>query len=131
MTTLFHEWSYGRFIEIQSNLRRRKLHKTNQGSNFLGGSFSNRDNVRSPIQFRIESQPQHLKNDFSSWTDLSIFMSIIPVLSDQSNETSWVFPALKSISHFLPQSTMSLRSDSSSEASSSCCYWSDASSQLE
>ena len=47
---------YGRFLEIHSNLRRKKLHRTNQGSNFLGGSFSNRDNVRAPIQFRRESQ---------------------------------------------------------------------------
>ena len=27
----------------------------------IGGSFSNRDNVRTPIQFRREGQPQHLK----------------------------------------------------------------------
>ena len=46
-------------MEIQSNLRRKKLHKTNQGSNFFGGSFSKRDNVRAQIQFRRESQPQH------------------------------------------------------------------------
>ena len=52
MTTVFHTWPYGRFIEIQSNLRRKKLHRPNQGSNFLGGSFSNRDNARAPIQFR-------------------------------------------------------------------------------
>ena len=38
-----------------------KLHGMNQGSNFLGGSFSNRDNTRVPIQFRRESQPQHPK----------------------------------------------------------------------
>ena len=35
--------------------------KANQGSNFLGGTFSNRDHVRTPIQFRRESQLQHLK----------------------------------------------------------------------
>ena len=64
MTTVFHAWPYGRFIEIQSNLRRKKLHSTNQGSNFLGGSFSNRDSVRAPIQIRRESQPQHLKRCF-------------------------------------------------------------------
>ena len=40
MTTVFHPWLNGRFIEIQSNLRRNKLHKTSQGSNFPGGSFS-------------------------------------------------------------------------------------------
>ena len=32
----------------------------NQGSIFLGGSFSYRDNARAPIQFRRESQHQHL-----------------------------------------------------------------------
>ena len=58
MTAVFHAWAYGRFIEIQSNLRRKKLHRMNQSSNFPGGSFSNRDNVRVPIQFRRESQPQ-------------------------------------------------------------------------
>ena len=52
MATVFHPRPYGRFIEIQSNLRRKKLHRTNQGSDFLGGSFSNRDNIRAPIQFR-------------------------------------------------------------------------------
>ena len=64
MTTGFHTWPYGRFIETQSNLRRNKLHRTNQGSNFLGGSFSNRDNVRTPIQFRRESQSHHPKRLF-------------------------------------------------------------------
>ena len=33
----------------------------NKSSNFLGGSFSNRDNVRAPIQFRREGQRQHHK----------------------------------------------------------------------
>ena len=61
MKTVFHAWPYRRFIEKQSNLRRKKLHRTSQGSNFLVGSLSNRDNVRAPIQFRSESQAQHLK----------------------------------------------------------------------
>ena len=39
VTTVFHAWVYGRVIEIQSNLRRKNLHRTNQSSNFLGGSF--------------------------------------------------------------------------------------------
>ena len=64
MATVFHTWAYGRFIEIQSNLRRKKLHRTNQRSNFLGDSFSNRDNVRAPIPFRREGQPQHLERRF-------------------------------------------------------------------
>ena len=133
MTAVFHAWLYDRFIEIQSNLRRKKLHRTNQGSNVLGGSLSNRDNVRVPIQFRREEKvnPSILKDDFSSRTNPSIFTSIAPVLLDRSNETSWVFPALKSTSHFLPQSTVSRRSDSSSEDNSSCCHRSDAWSHLE
>ena len=52
----------------------------------------------------------------------SIFTLIVPVLLDQSNKTSWVFPALKSTCHFLPQSTVSPRSHSSSEANSSSCH---------
>ena len=46
---------------MQSNPRGKKFHRTNQGSNFLGGSFSSGDNVSIPIQFRRESQLQHLK----------------------------------------------------------------------
>ena len=34
---------------------KKKSHRTNQGSNFLEGSLSNRDNVRAPIQFKRES----------------------------------------------------------------------------
>ena len=64
MTTVFHSWLYGRFMEKQSNLRRKKLHRTNQVSNFLGGSFSSRDNVKATIQFRRENQSQHLKRCF-------------------------------------------------------------------
>ena len=50
MTTVLHAWVYGRFIQIQNKLRRKKLHRTNQGSNFLGGSFTNKDNVGTAIQ---------------------------------------------------------------------------------
>ena len=64
MTTAFHARVYGRFIEIQSNLRRKKLYRTNQDSNFLAGSQSNRDNVRSPIESKREIQTQHLKRCF-------------------------------------------------------------------
>ena len=52
---------------VKSNFGRKKLHRTNnQGSNFLGGSFKNgaNVNVRAPIQFRGERQPQHLKRLF-------------------------------------------------------------------
>ena len=56
MTEIFHARLHGRFRQIQSNRRR-----MNQGSNFLGGSFMNRDNVKTPIQFRRERQPRHLR----------------------------------------------------------------------
>ena len=29
LTTVFHTWVYARFIEIEKNLRRKKLHRTN------------------------------------------------------------------------------------------------------
>ena len=64
MATVFHVWLYVRFIEIQSNVRRKKLHGKIQDSNFGGGSFSNRGNVRAPIELTTETQPQHLKNIF-------------------------------------------------------------------
>ena len=75
--------------------------------------------------------PGILKDGFSSRTDPPIFTSIEPVLLDWSNKTSWVFPALKSTSYFLPQSTVSGRSDSSLETNSSCYHRSDAWSHLE
>ena len=54
---IFHARPYSRFIEIQSNLRRMKLHRTNDGTNFLGGGFSNTDNVRGVVHniLRIRS----------------------------------------------------------------------------
>ena len=65
MTIVFHARLHGRFIEIQSNLWRKKLYRTNQSSNFLGGSFSNRDSVRAtPMQFTMVRQPKHLKRWF-------------------------------------------------------------------
>ena len=87
-TTVFHTWPYGRFTEIQSNLRRKNLRRMNQGSDFPVGSFSNRDNVRAQIQSEEKVNPSILKDDFSSITDLSIFTSIAPVFLDRSNETS-------------------------------------------
>ena len=66
ITTVFHTWPCGRFIEMQSNLRRKKLHRTNQGYNFLGGSFSNRDNVRAQSNLEVKVNASTLKCDFSS-----------------------------------------------------------------
>lgn len=41
-------------LETNSNLNRKKLDRTNQGTNFLGGNVSNGENVTAPIQFRRE-----------------------------------------------------------------------------
>ena len=54
---VFHACPYGRILEIQNNLSRKKLNRMNQGYNFLGGSFNSKDNVRAPVQFRREGQP--------------------------------------------------------------------------
>ena len=80
MTTVFHAWTYDRFIKIQSNLRKKKLHRTNQGSSLLRSSFSNRDDVIASIQSSRESQPNISTEDFSSRTDPTTFTSIAPVL---------------------------------------------------
>ena len=61
----------GSFIEIQSNLRKNKIHRTNHSSNFLRGSFMNRDNVQAPTQLEEKVNPSILKDDFSSRADPS------------------------------------------------------------
>ena len=97
MTAVFHARLSGRFIEIQSNFRRKKLHGSNQDPNFLRDSYSNRDNVRTPIQFKRESQFEHLKRWF--------FLKNTPIyfhVNCTIDKMSCVFPALKSTSHFLP-----------------------------
>ena len=102
MTTVFHVRLYGWFIAISSNVRKKKHHRKNQGSNFLVGSFSNGENKRIPIQFRREkNNGRILKGDFLPRLDPSIFTSIAPQLFNESNETRWVFLALKSINDFL------------------------------
>ena len=131
MTTVIYARAHSKFIEIKNNLRRKNLYWTNQGNNFLGGSFSNIDSVRTPIQLRREKQFLDLKRLFFFKNRPMLFTSIVtpmelPELLDGANETSWVFPALKSTSHFLPQSTVSHKPYYSSEANPNCCQKSDA-----
>ena len=131
MTIVFHAWPNVRLTEIQSNLRRKKRHRTNQGSNFLGGSFSNRNNVRASIQFGRERQPQHLKR--------RIFLKNRPI-HFHINSTSLIrlikqnqlsFSSIE-INKPIPAPIHSVSdSDSSSEANSSCCHRSDASSHSD
>ena len=73
----------------------------NQGFNFHGGNFSNRDNVRAQSNLEEKVSPRILKDEFSVRADPFILTSIAPMLLDWSNKTSWVFPALKSTSQYL------------------------------
>ena len=36
------------------HVERKKVHRMNQCSNFLGGSFSGRDNIKAPMEFKKE-----------------------------------------------------------------------------
>ena len=100
MAKVFH----ARYLEIQSNLRRKKLHRRNQGSNFHGVSFSNRNNVK-PQFIRQRRQSQYLKRWF--------FLKNIPILF-HINSTSVIRPVKRNAAVRL--------SDPSSEANSSYCH---------
>ena len=77
VTTIFHATLYGWLVDIKIKYRITKLNRTNQGSNVLGGSFNNGDNVKVPFQFRRETDSRSiLQDNFSSKTDLSSFTSI-------------------------------------------------------
>ena len=74
--------------------------------------------VKDLIQIIVKFRAEKILCTFLSW---NIFLrgmkyQLRKQLSSFENETSWVFSALKSTSHFLPQSIVSRRSDSSSEA---------------
>ena len=64
--------------------------------------------IMSEPQSNLEQKvnPCNLKYYFSSRTDPYIFTSIESLSMNWSNETSRVFPAMKSTSHFLPQSPL-------------------------
>ena len=72
---------------------------------------------------------QHIKRSFFI-EERSIFISVEPELFEQSNESSWVLPALKSTSQFLPKSTAYGRSDASLEPNSRYCHNTEGSSIL-
>ena len=61
-TTVFHASLDSRFIEINFNLKRKKLYRVKKTSNFLSDRFSSRDNTSAPIQFRKERQCHYLQN---------------------------------------------------------------------
>ena len=88
MATVFHVWLYGRFSEIQSNLRRKKLHRTNQDLIFFEEFLAIKVMYEPQSNLEEKVNSSILKDDFSSTIDPSILRSIAPVLLDQSNETS-------------------------------------------
>ena len=78
MAIVFHARPYRRFIETQTKRRRKKLYSTNKGSNFLVGSFSNRDNIRAPSNLEEKENPR---------IHSCIFTPIASVLLEWSNGT--------------------------------------------
>ena len=65
MITVFHARSYDRFTEIMICLKGQKLHTTNPGFNPFEGGFSNKANVKPPIQLRRKKNFDILKDSFS------------------------------------------------------------------
>ena len=76
LTVVFHPRPDGRYIELKHNLKRKKLFRTNQDSNFFGGTCYSRGMVsKNPNPIRRERQSSFLKDDFSSSTDPYVFMT--------------------------------------------------------
>ena len=65
-----HSRTDGRFLEIKCSLNKKKSHRTNQGFNFFGGSFSNGVHVKTSIQLEEKKNANILKADFSSRIEL-------------------------------------------------------------
>ena len=62
--TVFHGRLSDGLKEIKGNPRRKKVRRTNQGFNFLGGSFSYSENVRAQISFKEKGNLRMLAEDF-------------------------------------------------------------------
>ena len=103
--------------EFQSlAVRERNLFTQTLFHTWVYGRFIREDQFRR----KEKANPSILKDGFSSKTDPINFTFHRTIFTRQ------LFPALKSRNHFLPQSTESRRSDSSSEVNSSCCHKSEA-----
>ena len=103
--TLFQARPYGRFTEIQNDLRIKKLHRLNQGSDFLGHSFSEKN---------IYQNSNLIQKRRSVPVSAMIFLQqILPFLPQQHQnyQISWTkrtdfFSELKSTSHQLAKSSV-------------------------
>ena len=61
MTTVFHAWSYGRFIEIQNNLSRKKLPEQNKAQIFLEAILAIEIMQESQSSLEKKVNPSNLK----------------------------------------------------------------------
>ena len=95
MTKIFYVQAYGRFTEIKGILRGKKLQKKKSNSN----------NERAPI-LKQKRMTNPAFSEMIFHQRLTHPLSQQHQLTEQSNETSWVFLALKSTSHLLLQSTV-------------------------
>ena len=75
MTTVFYTRLYCRFIEIQSNLRKKKLHRIKVPI-FLEAGLTIEIILESQFNLEEKNNASILKDDFSSTKDPPIFTSI-------------------------------------------------------
>ena len=85
MTTVVNAGSYGRFLEIRHNLRRKKLHRI-KASIFL-------EVILAIENLEEKVNPSILRDDFSPRTDPSIFTSITKLVEFFSIEINKPLPA--------------------------------------
>ena len=77
--TVFHTSMYGRFIEIQSNLRRKNFIERTKAPISLAAVAA------MELMLKEKVNPSILKYNFSSRTKPSIFRSVAPALLEKSN----------------------------------------------
>lgn len=125
MRKVFNGRLFGRFTQIKNNLRRKK--RQSNSSEWITAPISLKKVLVietknfNPIQMKKDSL-NILRDHFSS-RRINFHINSIPVImSSRTNETSTVFPTLKSTRNFLLQSTVSHTSNSRLESNSSCWH---------
>ena len=87
MTTVFHAWPYGRFIDTDQP-QEKETSWNELRLIFLEALLVIEIFQKPQSNLEEKVNPSIIKNDFSSTTDPFIFTSIAPVLLDRSDETS-------------------------------------------
>ena len=82
--------------------------------------------IRPPIYIKGENQPQHLKRRFFHKNRPILFHINSTGVITLVKQNLLSFSSTEIKSHFLPQSTVSCRTDSRAEVNSNCCHRSDA-----